>query len=171
MRPFIIHSLPRSGTRMLCGMLQSHPDIHEVIHEHWGTEAEWRAAGGCLMQYQHVPDWAWDVDATRIHFTRDYHDGALSQLLMSYHALPNGTFDVPQFVVDELAEQRQALDKQLRERVAFDFCLSYEQITGGKNAKYMPRHLRAELLAAIGVRDHALKTGVAKRTKVPRSFT
>ena len=154
---------------MFASMISSHPAL-TCRHEFRGTEEEFLVYGGALMQFHHVPDWAWDADVTRIHLTREYRAGAVSQLLMTTrHMVPNSV-DLPLHHVRNLAEQREEMDRKLLDRVDVDLSLTYEQITGNVNTRLMPPGIGADLCALLGVIDLPLHAGGIKNNKVPRNI-
>jgi hypothetical protein len=168
---FLVHSLPRSGSKMLCHMLNSHPDL-SVQHEYRGTKRKLLELGhdGILCQWQHLPAWTWDEDLIRIHLTREYRAAACSQLLMNNQFFINGTYDLPVWAVDELAEQRADMDHQLLQRITPDMTITYEEITCDTATEWMPTELARHLLAILGEEYHDLRAPKVKFTKRPRNY-
>ncbi len=133
-KPFIILALPRTGTKMFCDAIRSHPDIPSVHHEFRGTEEEFWESPYVLSNYWH--DWMDDERITKIHLYRENAIAGAQSMLMMHYNFPDNVVTLPVHEVQELANKRKAWDAELAKHA--DHTLSYEQACGGKEATELP---------------------------------
>lgn len=156
---FIILALPRTGTKMLCSALATHPDVDYVRHEFRGTEVEFLEHPMILSNYVNP----WMAKYPTVHMYRENAcAGAVSMLLMPYIFPPNAV-DMPESEVIALANQRKAWDAEMASKA--DYSFSYESLlTDGFCGSIPADH---PMFGYLGLSPHELRPSTEKVAKIP----
>ena len=159
----LLLSLARSGSTMLCEMLDSHP--HVVCRHEWtndwrrarmfdgSMDALARSSGKPVVvvhaQFDQIYPAMLRPGLPRILLERDYINGALSEM-RSLHGNPAGaTFALPNAQFAKRVAERNARTTMMR---AFaDLSVSYEALTGNEDVVAMPEVVGQQLCAFLGV--------------------
>lgn len=122
----VIVSLPKSGTRMIQSLLDSHPEISckfgnsgadvPVVHFH---NLRWK--------------WLTDPNVKVILLERSYIEGAISEMVDPYGERASGRYDLSQKAVQVVARRRQLYTELLRPHA--DLVLQYETITESRDVR------------------------------------
>lgn len=149
-KPFIMLALHRTGTRMLCDALCSHPDIPNMVHEFNGTEEEFLELPYVLSnRYQD-----WMEKYRTIHIYRDSEAGARSMLLMSAEFPGKRSFDLPRDEIQNLVDKRELWDKEFKS----DYSISYEEITGDEEVESFSTAVSEKLCKWLNIPYYELIT-------------
>lgn len=160
LKPFVILALPRSGTKMFCSAVSSHPDIPTVTHEFRGTEDKFWESPYVLSNFYR--DWMHKLPI--IHLTRDnYIQGARSILLMGYN-FPDGVVDLPTNEVVDMARWREGWDKEHSDLAGLS--VSYESLCRDRDVKTLPQDFSKRFCEFVGVPHAPLVTEVSKTSKL-----
>ena len=157
----MILALPRTGTKMLCSALLSHPEIPQVTHEFTG--GLWSFLKHPYVLSNHVKWWMrWPVKI--IHLERESHvAGALSMIKMHYK-FPDRSFDIPVSEVRSLVDFRARAQKKMKNRA--NQTISYEEITGGTNITEFSLEISHRLCDFLGVTRLRLRPSTIKEQKM-----
>jgi len=164
----------KTGSRMLCDMIASHPGL-SCPHEYLDTprhNADWRAsldllesetgrkAIGHVQAKSVTMDMLTDENTKRLLLVRDPYASALSRLRVEFEQLGAWTLDPRRYRAE--VNFRTAENERLLPFT--DGTVSYEEITGCEHASQAPDAVAAFLCAFFGVSTMPLKTLVRKST-------
>jgi hypothetical protein len=156
MKPFLLMSLPRSGSKMLCSMLGSHPQIacpHEPFFNQERRD-NYRAYLESLqgevvighVHFHHLSPAMFADAMPKILLERDYADGAISQILNGSRR-PDRQFEIKREYVQIAAEERQRRTEIMRPHA--DLVLTYEQLTTTDASKLICEFLGVDVMPLL----------------------
>jgi len=167
-KQFLVISQHKTGSRMLCDMLASHPDLkcpHEYL-DRPSHNADWRQALADLgpggvghVQAKSVTDDMLTADVQRIVLTRDPIDSALSFLRITFEP-SEGQWEIPPDAFHaEVSRRTTAADRLL---ASADYVIRYEDLTQGGEMRECPASIAANLCRFLGVELAPLRTRIRK---------
>lgn len=180
---FLLLSLPRSGSRMLCDLLNSHPDI-ACEHELYGDpdkRSDYRGALDNLSDKYGKPVAVGHAQYGQLHSSmlidkikrlllvrEDKLRGAISAMLMGVPRA-NGLFRLESWQVRQLQDERALHTAIMRPHA--DEVVTYEELTGGEAIVELAETQARRLCAFFGVTYHPLTTTVRKNyPKLPENL-
>lgn len=164
---FLLLSLPRSGSALLCSLLDSHPDItcpHECIRYDYLKELDALSGRVCIghAQYRRITDEVLKSDIPKIFLKRDdYAAGAVSEIALG-HKWAQGLHVINPELVQRVAKDRQEKTERLLPYA--DFVVTYEDITHGEDINSVRLD---DICQFVGVSPLELKTMTNKKTFIP----
>ena len=180
-KPFFVFSQFHSGSKMLCSLLESHPDIvcpHESLLTIDGVAPDFNRVFaklrgqqpfntyyGLHAQYPNVTHDMLHASIPKILLYReDEIKGALSQYVHSIRRV-NRQFELDPAIVQNRAEQRYARTAEMAEHCTMT--VSYEELTGGgANISRLNPDLGNRILTHIGAEPAILTTQIRKNTQM-----
>jgi hypothetical protein len=148
MKAFVV-TLPKSGTRLLTSLLNSHPDLTC----RFGDEA----ADVGVFHFHNVR-WTWAHSIPMILLTRDYFEGAISELVSPQGGRVDEQFRLTPASVDRVHQRRELYTELLRPHASY--VMSYEDLTDN-GQEILTREL-PEICEMLGVRTALLTSAVSR---------
>lgn len=168
-----IFSQWHTGSKLLCSLLNSHPDVcvwHEALQPIKGKITDYEAVAEHMLKesgktiavlHGHInwihPD-VLAVDAPKIGLDReDFFMGAIKQIMLDY-TRPHNQFTLDPYYVKKAIEVRKKNNKIIRDNV--DLLLSFEDLTRSGEVTELNNTCTRRALKLIGADRQTLKAGV-----------
>ena len=172
----LLFSLPRSGSRMLCSMLDSHPQVncwHEYLVEGQIDEDMAKLSENGKVAVGHCQ---WNLARklygkypTILLYREDETRGAIGQMMLSIPRA-HGEYMLKPDTVKRVARERREHIEEMKQHA--DLLISYEEITDNKPTRIAPQAVSDKLCDFIGVSRWMLYTDSAKKEppKLPKNL-
>ena len=153
----IVITLPKSGTRMMTSLLNSHPEIDCRFNSDDGEVG---------VFHFHNVRWEW-LQLPMVLIERDYFDGAVSEMVSPHGERANNQYELSVRSVQTAINRRKLYTELLRRHA--DLVLKYEDLTN--NGEEITELDCPELCDVLGVESRIFTTDFRKMEKmIPKNI-